>query len=331
MILLYTIFDSVSELYLFSLFGLIIIFFLALDLGIFNRKPQAISTKSAFVQSVFWIVISTLFGWAIFEFDGGKEPALEYFTAYLTEYALSVDNIFVIFLILKYFKVKDIYYHKILFWGIMGAVFFRAIFIFAGAILVSQFHWILYVFGAFLVYSGVKIYFEDEESQMDPSDSTVLRMSKKYLPFDLDDKSGRFFHMDNGPLVFTTLFLVIILIETTDLIFAVDSIPAAFAITQNEFLIYTSNIFAILGLRAKFFLLAGILDKFYLLQKGLSIVLVFIGVKMLLEVFEIAIPIGLSFVVIIGTLALSILLSLIIPEKNKGIQESEGTPVIRED
>jgi tellurite resistance protein TerC len=233
----------------------------------------------------------------------------------LTEYALSVDNIFVILLILKYFKVDETYYHKVLFWGILGAIVFRAIFIFVGAILIQQFHWILYIFGVFLIYSGIKIYFEDGDEKIEPEKNPILKLCRKYLPITADDRGGQFFSKEGGKFFFTPLFLVIILIETTDLIFAVDSIPAAFAITQNEFLIYTSNIFAVMGLRAMFFLLAGIIDKFYLLQKGLSIILFFIGAKMLLEIFEIDINVYLSFTVIIATLTLSIVFSVLVPRK----------------
>src|SRR5688572_8540053 len=207
----------------------------------------------------------------------GRRGAVEYFSAYLTEYALSVDNIFVILLILKYFKVDETYYHKVLFWGILGAIVFRAIFIFVGAYFIHRFHWILYIFGVFLIYSGIKIYFEDGDEKIEPEKNPILKLCRKYLPITAGDQGGKFFFRENGKFAFTPLFLVIILIETTDVIFAIDSIPAAFAITQNEFLIYTSNIFAVMGLRAMFFLLAGIIDRFYLLQKGLSIILFFIG------------------------------------------------------
>jgi tellurite resistance protein TerC len=248
--------------------------------------------------------------------EGGADASLEYFSAYLTEYALSVDNIFVILLILKYFQVKEEYFHKILFWGILGAVVFRGIFIFVGALLIAEFHWILYVFGVFLIYSGIKIYFEDSDEKIDPEKNPILRFCKRYLPMTADDQGGQFV-IFSPKLMFTPLFLVIVLIETTDLIFAVDSIPAAFAITQNEFLIYTSNIFAVLGLRAMFFLLSGIIDKFYLLQKGLSIILFFIGAKMLLEIFDVKVDVTLSFSVIILTLTLSIIFSVVIPKKEK--------------
>jgi len=312
-------FNLADETFLYFIFGSIILIFLLLDLGIFNRKAHKISTRSALIQSVFWVVISTLFGILILYLDhgpgtNGTQAAIEYYSAYLTEYALSVDNIFVILLILKYFNVKEEYYHKILFWGILGAVVFRGLFIFLGALLIEQFHWILYVFGVFLIYSGIKIYFEDGDEKIDPEKNPILRFCRKYLPLTDRDEGGKFF-VTQPRLLFTPLFLVIVLIETTDLIFAVDSIPAAFAITQNEFIIYTSNIFAVLGLRAMFFMLSGIIDRFYLLQKGLSIILFFIGAKMLLEIFHIELNPILSFAVIIATLTLSIVFSILVPRR----------------
>ncbi|MCA6078486.1 TerC/Alx family metal homeostasis membrane protein [Fulvivirga sedimenti] len=320
--LLLSMFGNANEGLLFALFGAIIILFLIIDLGVFNKKAHSISTKSALYQSIFWVAISMVFGYLIYAYDGGTEPSLEFFSAYLTEYALSVDNIFVILIILRYFRVDEKYYHNILFWGILGALVFRAIFIFLGAYLVEQFHWILYFFGVFLMYSGIKIFFEDDSNEIDPGNNPILKFSRKYLRIINGDYGGKFAIRKDGTLYFTSLFLVIILIETTDLIFAVDSIPAAFAITQNEFLIYTSNIFAVLGLRAKFFLLAGIIDKFYLLQRGLSLILIFIGAKMLLEIFSIEISTAVSFIVIISTLTGSIVMSLIIPEKKT---EKAGT------
>ncbi len=321
--LVYSLF-SVEETYLFLLFGLVILLFLIIDLGILNKKARKVSTRSALYQSIFWIVISVIFGGLIYFYDGGSKTSLTFFSAYLTEYALSVDNIFVILLILRYFKVKEEYYHNILFWGILGALVFRAIFIFIGAYLIGQFHWILYIFGFFLVYSGIKIFFEDEEDQIEPEKNPILKFSRKYLKITKSDFGGKIIVRRNASLYFTPIFLVILLIETTDLIFAVDSIPAAFAITQNEFLIYTSNIFAVLGLRAKFFLLAGMLDKFHLLQKGLSFILVFIGAKMLLEYFSIDIPIGVSFGIIILTLVGSIVISLLLPQKKGDLLEEES-------
>lgn len=311
---------SQRETILFGVFALVIIVFLLIDLGWFNKQAHKISAKSALYQSIFWVVISALFGLLIYLYDDTGDSAnnaVEYLSAYLTEKALSIDNIFVIILILKYFQVKEEYYHRILFWGILGAVVFRAIFIFIGAILIAKFHAILYIFGVFLIYSGIRIYFEDGDEKIEPEKNPILKLCRKYLPVSVNDHGGRFMVKENGKRVFTHLFLVIVLIETTDLIFAVDSIPAAFAITQNPFLIYTSNIFAVMGLRAMFFLLAGIIDKFYLLQKGLSIILFFIGAKMMLDIWHIKLNPYLSFTVIIATLTLSIIFSVIIPRKVK--------------
>ena len=317
-ILLFSLFENSNskETILFGVFAFIIVLFLVLDLGLFHRKAAKTTTKSALYQSIFWVFISTLFGFFIYKSEG-PDHAIEYFSAYLTEYALSVDNIFVILLILKYFQVKEEYYHKTLFWGILGAIVFRGIFIFVGAILIHKFHWILYIFGVLLIYSGIRIYFEDGDQSIEPEKNPVMRLCRKYLPMSKEEHAGSFLVKENGRLAFTPLFLVIVLIETTDLIFAVDSIPAAFAITQNEFLVYTSNIFAVMGLRAMFFLLAGIIDKFYLLQKGLSIILFFIGAKMLMEIFDLHVGVYTSFAVIIATLTLSIVFSVIIPRKVK--------------
>ncbi|MFY8036188.1 MAG: TerC family protein [Cyclobacteriaceae bacterium] len=308
--------QSQEETILFGVFSAVIFAFLLVDLGVFNKSAHKITTKSALYQSIFWVMISTIFGYLVYLYDPGKDDAMvEYFSAYLTEYALSVDNIFVILLILKYFSVKEEYYHKILFWGILGAVIFRGVFIFVGAYFIAKWHFILYIFGVFLLYSGIKIYFEDSDEKIDPEKNPILKLCRKYLPITNDEMGGKFVAKVNGKWMFTPLFLIIVLIETTDLIFAVDSIPAAFAITQNEFLIYTSNIFAVLGLRAMFFLLSGIIDKFYLLQKGLSIILFFIGAKMLLEIVHYEIPPQLSFAVILVTLTFSIVLSVIVPQR----------------
>jgi tellurite resistance protein TerC len=325
-----------AETILFGVFAAVIFVFLVVDLGIFNRSPKKISTKSALYQSIFWVIISALFGFLIYKggpyvsiaqgkevTTSGSDAAIEYFSTYLTEYALSVDNIFVILLILKYFSVKDEYYHKILFWGILGAVVFRGVFIFVVASFIDKFDWVLYVFGVFLIYSGIKIYFEDSDEKIDPEKNPILKLCRKYLPIAKDDADGQFLVKQAGKWMFTPLFLVVVLVETTDLIFAVDSIPAAFAITQNEFLIYTSNIFAVMGLRAMFFLLAGIIDKFYLLQKGLSIILFFIGAKMLLEIIPYEIPPTLSFAVIIVTLTLSIIFSVVIPRAEEEVSKND--------
>lgn len=314
-----------NEIWFYTAFGIIIALFLIIDLGFMHKQASRITFKEALYQSIFWVLISVAFGLAILFLGGGSEQTFEYFSAYITEKALSLDNIFVIILILKYFKIDEIYYHKILFWGILGAIVFRAIFIFIGAILISKFTWILYIFGVFLVYQGFRIMFENSEDNIDPGKSPVLRFARRYLRLTKTDAGGKFIVRIGGKLFFTPLFLVLILIETTDLIFAVDSIPAAFAITTDEFVIYTSNIFAVLGLRALFFLLADIINKFHLLQKGLSFILIFIGIKMLLEIFHIHIPTYVSFAFILLSIVLSMILSVIIPNKEEIVLDNEDT------
>jgi tellurite resistance protein TerC len=328
--MLLALFSGQNEGILFTVFGAVIILFLLVDLGVFHKSDQKISQRDALLQTLFWVSVSVVYAFLIYFYGEGPEATWEFFSAYVTEKALSVDNIFVIILILKYFQVKEEYYHSVLFWGILGAIVFRAIFIFVGAILIAQFHWILYIFGVFLIYSGLKIFGGDEDMDIEPEKNPIVKFAKKIFPLTDKEHGGKFMVVENGKRVFTPLFLVIVLIESTDLIFAVDSIPAAFAITQNEFVIYTSNIFAVMGLRAMFFLLANVLDKFYLLQKGLSIVLIFIGAKMLLEwsliqngikyvfgIDHIHIPIFLSFAVIILVLTGSIVFSLIFPQKEE--------------
>ena len=253
--MLLNLFGGQNEGMLFGVFGVVIVLFLIVDLGVFHKKHQKVSQKEALQQSIFWVLVSVGYGTLIYFYGEGPAATLEFFSAYVTEKALSVDNIFVILLILRYFNVKEEYYHNILFWGILGAIVFRAVFIFVGALLIAQFHWILYIFGVFLVYSGIKLFSEEEDMDIEPEKNPLMKAAKKILPMSSSDKGGKFWIREKGKLLFTPLFLVIILIESTDLIFAVDSIPAAFAITQNEFVIYTSNIFAVMGLRAMFFLL----------------------------------------------------------------------------
>ncbi|MCZ2355179.1 MAG: TerC family protein [Bacteroidia bacterium] len=312
--------ESISpESWLYTVFGIIVVTFLVLDLGVFNKNPHRVSTTAALIQSAALVAVSLSFGALIYYFDDQPTAAVEYLSAYVTEYALSVDNIFVIILIMRYFHVSDQYQHKVLFWGILGALIMRGIFIFIGAILIHEFHWILYIFGAFLVFTGAKMLFgkseEDEEVNLDTN--PVLRFSKKFLPFTTVEHGSSFWIRDKGKLLFTPLFMVIILIETTDLIFAVDSIPAVFSISQNEFVVYTSNIFAVLGLRAMFFVLSSVLNKFYLLSRGVSFILIFIGAKMLLELINIKIDTILSFIFIISVLVLSVVFSLIFPKQEK--------------
>jgi tellurite resistance protein TerC len=316
--------------WMLGLFGLVIVVFLVIDLGLLNRKAHRVSFRSALLQTIFWVSISLGFGVLVYHFYD-PNAVFDYYNAYQTEYALSVDNIFVIILILRHFRVEEKYYHTILFWGILGAVVFRGIFIFLGAALVNQYHWILYVFGFFLLFSGFKLMLsKDDGEDINIDKNWAVRFARRFLNFTTDDHKGKFFVRKNGMLYFTQLFMVLILIESTDLIFAVDSIPAVFAISQDEFILYTSNIFAVMGLRAMFFLLADILDRFYLLKRGLSLVLIFIGLKMLVEMFHhyeyfhqftfvqnLEISSLVSLIIILTILVGSIVLSLLFPKKTK--------------
>jgi len=288
--------------------------FLVADLGYFNRSPHRIGPKSALIQSLFWIGVSFAFAFLIFLFIG-RESATEFMSAYVTEKMLSVDNLFVIMLIFNFFKIEEKYHHKVLFWGILGAIVFRAIFITSGAFIIDQFHWVLYIFGAILVVTGIKLFRDKKEEHVDFNNSKTVKWVRKILPFTANHHNGKFTVRENGKTLFTTLFLMVLLIETTDIIFAVDSIPAAFAISQDPFIVFTSNIFAVMGLRALFFLIENILHKFHHLQKGLSFILVFIGVKMLLGIFEIHLDSLVSFAVIMAALGLSLILSVLFPKK----------------
>ncbi len=299
---------------LLIIFSVIVGGFLIADLGYFNRRAHKISPKSALIQSLFWIAIAFGFAFLIFLYLG-QIVAAEFMSAYVTEKMLSVDNLFVIMLIFNFFKIEEIYHHRVLFWGIMGAIVFRAIFILVGSFIIEQFHWVLYIFGAVLVYTGIKLFRDKKEEHVDFEKSRVVRFAKKYLPFTSSHHKGKFLLKENGKLYFTTLFLIVILVEATDIVFAIDSIPAAFAITRDPFIVFTSNVFAIMGLRALFFLLEGILHKFHHLQKGLSFILVFIGAKMLLDIVDIHFSSLISFGIIMLALGLSLLLSVIYPKK----------------
>ena len=299
---------------LFILFGIVVGGFLIADLGYFNRKAHKIEPKSALIQSFFWVAIAFGFAFLIFLFME-KTMAAEFMSAYVTEKMLSVDNLFVIMLIFSFFKIEEKYHHKVLFWGILGAIVFRGLFIVIGAYVVHQFEWVLYIFGALLVYTGIKLFNDKKEEHVDFEKNKVVKIAKKYLPFTTGYHHGKFVVKEKGKRYLTVLFLIILLVETTDIIFAVDSIPAAFAITQNPFIVFTSNIFAIMGLRALFFLLESVLHKFHHLQKGLSFILVFIGLKMLIGIFDIHISSLISFGVIMGALGLSLLLSVLFPKK----------------
>jgi tellurite resistance protein TerC len=282
---------------LWILFGIIIVGFLALDLGYFNRKVHKVELSSAVNQSLFWVAISLGFGFLIFLFLS-KELAAEFLSAYVTEKMLSVDNLFVIMLIFSYFKLEEKYHHRVLFWGIMGAIVFRAIFIGFGSLIISQFHWVLYIFGALLLYTGIKLLRDKKEEHVDFEKNHIIKCARKLLPFSPNHHNGHFITKEGGKTVLTSLFLIMLLVEGTDIIFAVDSIPAVFAISQHPFIVFTSNIFAIMGLRALFFLIESVLHKFHHLQKGLAFILLFIGLKMLSGIFEVHISSILSLGII---------------------------------
>ena len=306
-------------------FNVFILALLAVDLGVFHRKAHEVKVKEAASWSAVWILLSLSFCFGIFRVQG-PQPALEFLTGYLIEYALSVDNIFVFVLIFSYFKVPPRHQHRVLFWGILGALVMRGGMIAAGAFLIERFHWIIYVFGAFLVFTGIRMAFHDDKD-IEPESNPVLRLLRRILPISNVYHGQHFFvteeHGGRMRKVATPLFVVLALVETTDLIFAVDSIPAIFAITQEPFIVYTSNVFAILGLRSLYFLLAGVIDKFHFLKIGLSVVLVFVGLKMLLSgVFHL--PILLSLGVVAAVLGGSVGLSLLFPQK-----ASEFSPVQR--
>lgn len=300
------------ELLLWILFNIFILLMLALDLGVFQKKTHVISVKEALVWSAIWIILSLLFNLFIY-YDLGKQKAIEYFTGYLIERSLSVDNIFVFVLLFSYFKVPPEYQHKVLFWGVIGALILRALLIGIGVVLIHQFAWIIYIFGGFLVFTGFRMALQTD-THIDPEKNIVIRLYKKFFPVTSEYDNGNFFITKNHRKYATPLFVVLLATEFTDLVFAFDSIPAIFAVTEDPFIIYTSNIFAILGLRAMYFALAGIMDKFHYLKIGLSMILIFIGFKMLIsELYKI--PIGYSLGVIAIVLAASVILSLVRPKK----------------
>jgi tellurite resistance protein TerC len=308
----------VSERVLFIAFNVGVLAVLALDLGIFNRKAHAPSVREAAAWSAVWISLSLGFAGVVYWQMGGQ-AALEFVTGYLIEYSLSIDNIFVILLIFSYFRIPDKYQHRVLFWGILGALVMRGAMIAAGAFLIARFHWIIYVFGAFLVFTGIRMAMHDD-SDIEPEANPILRLVRRLLPITHDYRGQHFFvkepPMPGMPatLMATPLFVVLILVETTDLIFAVDSIPAIFAVTRDPFLVYTSNVCAILGLRSLYFLLAGFIHKFHYLKLGLAVVLTFVGVKMLLgAVYHI--PILISLAVIAGVLVSAVVGSIMFPKR----------------
>ena len=289
-------------------FGVFVLAMLALDLGVFHRKSHTVGMKEALTWSGVWVALALLFNAAVWHWRG-HDKGLEFLTGYLVELSLSVDNLFVFLLIFAYFKVPVQYQHKVLFWGILGALLMRAVFIAAGVTLMQKFHWIIYLFGAVLVVSGLKMAFE-KDKEVHPEKNPVLNLFRRFMPVTPEYHGGNFFVKREKLWLATPLFIVLLMLEKTDLVFAVDSVPAVLAITTDPFIVYTSNVFAILGLRSMFFALAGVMTLFAYLHYGLAAVLVFVGAKMLLAGFY-KIPTLASLLVIIGLLAVSVVASLL--------------------
>jgi tellurite resistance protein TerC len=305
-----------ERLILWIAFNVFVLGMLALDLGIFHRKAHAVSIKEASIWSAVWILLALVFNLGIY-FVWGQEKALEFLTGYVIEKSLSVDNLFVFLMIFQYFATPAIYQHRVLFWGIVGALVMRAIFIATGAALLENFHWMIYVFGAFLIVTGIKMLLQGD-AKLEPDKNPVVRLFQRWVPITNTYQGQQFFVRKEGRIHATILMLVLIVVETTDVIFAVDSIPAIFAITMDPFIVYTSNVFAILGLRALYFMLAGVMQMFVYLKVGLSFVLCFVGAKMLVVDFY-KIPIGISLGVVAGILILSVAVSLVVRWKREGL------------
>lgn len=301
-------------------FNLFVVAMLAIDLGLLNRKAHVVHFREAIGWTAMWIGLALAFAIGVY-FWRGRPVALEFATGYLVELALSVDNLFVFLLIFRYFRVPGQFQHKVLFWGILGALIMRGLFIASGVALINRFHWIIYIFGAFLVYTGVKLAFQGE-SDVDPGKNPVLRWFRKIMPVTKDYVGNKFISRSQMGIAATPLLLVLIVVETTDVLFAADSIPAILAITRDAFIVYTSNVFAIMGLRSMYFALAGMMEVFHYLHYGLSLILSFIGIKMLISHYYI-IPTGWALGTVAALLASSILASLLFPQAKKDVQPSE--------
>ncbi len=311
-------------------FNVFVLGMLALDLGVFHRKSHTVSVKEATIWTAVWVSLALVFNTGIYFYwntlipgstYSNSEAALAFFTGYLIEKSLSVDNVFVIALIFGYFAVPAAYQHRVLFWGILGALVMRATMILAGAALLKEYHWIIYIFGAFLIFTGIKMATHKDE-ELHPENNPVIKLVRKLIPVTKDYEEDHFFVRHAGKIMATPLFLVLIMVETTDLVFAVDSIPAIFAVTQDPFIVYTSNVFAILGLRSLYFVLAGVIDKFYYLKMGLAVILTFVGVKMtLVDIYKIPTPASLG--VIATVLAVAVIASLLRARKLETDQKRE--------
>ena len=294
-------------------FAIFILIMLGLDLGLFNRKAHTIRYREAAIWSGVWVSLAMFFATLVF-WNQGTKRGLEFLTGYIIELSLSVDNIFVFLLIFSYFKVPSRFQHRVLFWGVLGALIMRLTMIFIGAALIERFHWIIYVFGAFLVYTGIKM-FTQQDTSIEPEQNPAVRLVTRYVPIVRHYDEQKFFTTVNGRRTGTLLLLVLTIVEVTDLVFAVDSIPAIFAVTTDTFIVYTSNVFAILGLRSMYFLLAGVVERFHYLKMGLAIVLTFIGAKMLVVAAGIHIPIELSLAFVAIVLLSSVAASLLWPKE----------------
>jgi tellurite resistance protein TerC len=297
---------------LWVIFGVVVAAMMALDLGVFHRRAHTVKFKEALAWSAVWVALAIAFLGLVYWWRGAP-AALEFLTGYVIEESLSVDNLFVFLLIFSYFKVSPQHQHEVLFWGILGAMVFRAIFVVAGVTLIHRFEWIIYVFGAVLIVSGLKMAFE-KDKKIRPEKNPVLQLFRRLMPVTEQYEGGKLFVTRNRSLLATPLFVVLLVIETTDIIFAVDSVPAVLAITTDPFIVYTSNVFAILGLRSLYFVLAALVGLFHYLNYGLSVILVFVGFKMVLSDF-VGIPVGITLGVVVLVLALSVIASLIWPKK----------------
>jgi tellurite resistance protein TerC len=301
-------------------FSVFVAIMLVLDLFVFHKKSHEVKIKEAIIWSLVWISLALIFNYGVYLWFG-QEKAMEFLTAYVIEKSLSVDNLFVFIMVFSYFKIESKYQHKILFWGILGALVMRIIFIFAGIQLINNFHWIIYIFGAFLIYTGIKIPFE-KDKEIEPDKNPLVRLFKKFMPVTNELHGDKFFVKINAKTFATPLFITLIIIEFTDLIFAVDSIPAVLAISSDTFIVYTSNVFAILGLRALYFALAGIVQYFRFLKYGLAAILIFVGTKMIISGFY-KFPVSWSLLIIVGILALSVIISLVVTDKSNKSDASE--------
>ncbi|HMQ34706.1 MAG TPA: TerC family protein [Chloroflexaceae bacterium] len=320
-------------------FNLFVLAMLAIDLGVFHRTAHEVSVKEAAIWSVVWISLALAFNGLLYLFwerlvPGSSytagEAGLAFLTGYLIEKALSVDNIFVFVLIFTYFSVPAKYQHRVLFWGILGALVMRGAMIFAGAALIYRFHWVIWIFGVFLIFTGIRMAMSKDE-KLEPEKNPVIKLFRRFMPVSEQYDGQKFFTVKNGVRMATPLFLVLLMVETTDLVFAVDSIPAIFAVTQDPFIVYTSNVFAILGLRALYFVLAGVIHKFHYLKLGLSVVLAFVGVKMLLPDLTAAllgvsykIPTGVSLSVVATIISVAVAASLMRARRLERLGQAAG-------